>query len=85
MNKLIAGVLTAGIILSSAQAFADDWKTEQTNRDQRDQLMKDCMSRMAAQNDGSSKEKMKKDCKAELNNSMNRDSMVKDDSTNPPN
>jgi pentapeptide MXKDX repeat protein len=85
MNKLIAGALTAGIILSSTQVFADDWKTEQTNRDQRDQLMKDCMSRMAAKNDGSSKEKMKKACDAELNNSMNKDSMIKDDDQNPPN
>ncbi len=85
MNRLIAGVLAAGIILSSAQVFADDLKTEQANQNQRDELMKDCMSRMAAKNDGSSKDKMKKACHAELNNSMNRDSMIKDDNTNPPN
>lgn len=85
MNKLIAGMLTAGIILSSAQAFADEKTAEQTNMDQRDQLMKECMSRMAAKNDGTPKDKMKKACKAELNNSMNRDSMIKDDDTNPPN
>jgi pentapeptide MXKDX repeat protein len=85
MNKLIAGVLSAGIILSSAQVFADDLKTEQANKDQREQLMNECMSRMAAKNDGSSKDTMKKACKAELNNSMNKDAMIKDDSTNPPN
>jgi pentapeptide MXKDX repeat protein len=85
MNRLIAGVVTAGIVLSSAQLFADARTTEQINRDQRDQLIKDCMSRMAAKNDGSSKHAMKKACNAELNNSMNKDSMIKDDNPNPPN
>ena len=87
MKKLISAVLTAGIILTGAQAFAADTPPDHMSKDQ---TMKDCMSRMAAKNDGSTKVAMKKACKAEMNNSMNKDmmgkhdSMTKDANTAPP-
>jgi hypothetical protein len=73
MNKLIVGVVTAGMILAGAQVFSGDMQTDKTSKDQKEQLMKDCMTRMAAKNDGSSKEKMKEACKAEMNTSMSKD------------
>jgi pentapeptide MXKDX repeat protein len=82
MNKILAGVLTVGIILSGAQAFAGDTQTNPPPS--KDQTMKDCMSRMAEKNDGTTKENMKKACKAEMNNSMNKDAMGKDDNTTMP-
>lgn len=76
MKRLIASALMAGMMLVGTQAFADD-----TQKDTKHQMMKDCMSRMSAKNDGSTKAQMRAACKTEIKNGMNKDRMGKDDST----
>jgi len=90
MNKLTAGLLTAALILTGAQAFSGDTQADPMSKDK---MMSDCMSRMTAKNDGSTKDQMMAACKAEMKKGMNKDSMSKDsmnkdnmskDSNTPP-
>ena len=73
MKRLIASVLMAGMMLVGTQAFADD-----TQKDTKHQMMKDCMSRMSAKNDGSTKAQMRAACKTEIKNANKDDSTTHD-------
>jgi len=73
MKSLIASVLMAGMMLVGTQAFADD-----TQKDTKHQMMKDCMSRMSAKNDGSTKAQMRAACKTEIKNANKDDSTTHD-------
>jgi hypothetical protein len=67
MTKLGASLLAAGIMVAGMHAYADDMHKNHPNREQR---MKDCMSRMTAKNDGSTKEQMQTACDAEMKKGM---------------
>jgi pentapeptide MXKDX repeat protein len=77
MNRITAGTVMAAMLLIGTQAFADDMAKDHMTQDQM-QMMKDCMSRMSAKNDGSTKDQMRAACKTEMKNHMNKDGMNKD-------
>ena len=64
MKYLRTSVFAAALIFVGAQAFADDLTNDQTSAHK--QMMKDCMTRMQAKNDGSTHEQMKSACVAQL-------------------
>ena len=73
MNTLISSVVTAGLMMVGAQAFAVDPPASALVTPQTDSLtvtqkatMKDCMDRMTAKNDGTSQDKITMACKQEL-------------------
>lgn len=76
MNRITAGTVMAAMLLIGTQAFADDMSKDHMTPDQM-QMMKDCMSRMSAKNDGSTKDQMRAACKTEMQNHMNKDGMNK--------
>ncbi|GAC1452871.1 MAG: hypothetical protein PVSMB6_06050 [Steroidobacteraceae bacterium] len=67
-------------MLIGTQAFAGDM---QQNHMAKKQMMKECMERMAANHDGSTRHQMKSACRAEMrehmkNSGMSHDEMNKD-------
>lgn len=68
MNKLITGVLTASFMVVGAQAFADEMQGTPPEKLTITQqaMMKGCMDRMTAKNDGSSVDTMTIACRQEL-------------------
>ena len=66
MTKLSASLLATAIMLTGTHAIADDMQKDQNQ----EQMMKDCMSRMAAKGDGSTKDQMHTACMAEMKNGM---------------
>ncbi len=81
MNKSIAGVFAAGFIFAGSASFAD--APQQEHMTNRSQMMKDCMARMTAKNDGSSKQEMKTACKTELTGGMSGGNTTKGESLVP--
>lgn len=73
MNTFITSVVTAGLMMVGAQAFAADPpasapttpQTESASAAQK-ATMKECVDRMTAKNDGSSQDKITMACKQEL-------------------
>lgn len=63
MNKLGTSLVAATIMFSGMHAVADDMPKDHMNKEQ---MMKECMGRMAAKNDGSTKDQMKTMCEAEM-------------------
>ena len=59
MKRLISGIVSAGFLLAGAQAYAGDSMQSDASHHQ---MMKDCMARHAAKNDGMSKSDVKKAC-----------------------
>jgi hypothetical protein len=100
MNKLITGILTAGVMLTGAGAFAQDSQmnpatsapssssassdsatstassSSTSSSPSKHQMMKDCMTRQAAKNDGSTKMQIKKACKDEMKSGVATDSSM---------
>ncbi len=87
MNKLVAGMLAAGFIFASTQSFSDDTMKDHMKSSQ---MMKDCMARMTAKNDGSTKDQMKTACKTEMTGGMSKgnttqgESLIHGDMNTPP-
>lgn len=63
MKRLICTIVCAGFVFAGAQALADD---SMQNDSTHHQMMKDCMAKHAAKNDGMSKADMKKACGDEM-------------------
>jgi len=64
VKRLISGMVCAGFLLAGAQAFAGDSMQSDTSHHQ---MMKDCMAKHAAKNDGMSASDIKKACSDEMN------------------
>lgn len=79
MNQLASSALTVGLMLIGAQAFAGDMQNDHMMKKP---MMNDCMSKMAAKNDGSTKEQMTAACKAETKKHMDKDDKMTP-ATNP--
>jgi pentapeptide MXKDX repeat protein len=75
MNKLITVVFSTGLMFVGAQAFSDDMSKEHMSKHE---MMKECMSRMTAKSDGSTKKQMHEACEMEMKNGMHKDGMGKD-------
>jgi hypothetical protein len=69
MKKLITGLAACGILSMGAVANAQQ-TTGGTPTATKHQMMKECMDRQVAKNDGSTKSQMKKTCKAEIKSGM---------------
>jgi pentapeptide MXKDX repeat protein len=65
MKRLINAIVCASFVCAGAQAFGDD--TVQNSTSTNHQMMKDCMAKHAANNDGMSKTDVKKACSDEMN------------------
>ena len=65
MKKLIIGLAACGIISIGVGATAQQ-TTGGTPTATKHQMMKECMDRQVAKNDGSTKSQMKKVCKADV-------------------
>ena len=76
MTKFVTSVLSAALLLAGSQAFADDMQKDHMSKDQ---VMKECMTRMAAKSDGSTKQQMHDACVMEMKNGMHKDGMGKDE------
>ena len=64
MKHLRTSVCAAALIFVGAHAFADDMTNDHMSAHK--QMMKDCMTRMQAKNDGATHEQMKSACVAQL-------------------
>ena len=62
MKHLVSAIVCAGVLCAGAQAFAGDTDTSSNH-----QMMKDCVAKHAANNDGMSRSDVKKACRDELN------------------
>ncbi len=67
MTKLGTSLFAAGLLLAGMQAFADDTQEGTMNKEQ---MMKDCMARMTAKDDGATKEQIHSACEAEIKKGM---------------
>lgn len=65
MKGLINAIVCAGFVCAGAQAVAGD--TAQSDTSTNHQMMKDCMAKHAASNDGMSRTDAKKACRDEMN------------------
>jgi hypothetical protein len=83
MNKSVAGVFAAGFIFAGSAAFSD--ATQQDPMMNHKQMMKECMARMTAKNDGSTKGQMKTACKTEMMGGMSKGNTTKGESLVPGN
>lgn len=66
MNRAINSVVLTGLILCSAQAFADDSMTKATPTNH--QMMKECIDKQKTSAVNMSKAEMKRICKDQLKN-----------------
>lgn len=64
MKPIRMSIFAAALILVGAQAFADDMTSDHMSAHK--QLMKECMTRMQAKNDGSTHEQMRSACVSQL-------------------
>jgi hypothetical protein len=64
MKHLVNSIVCAAFVFAGAQAFAGD--TAQSNPSTNHQMMKDCVAKHAANNDGMSKTDAKKACSDEM-------------------
>jgi hypothetical protein len=62
MKSLVKTIVCAGFLVAGAQAFAGDTDTSSNH-----QMMKDCVAKHAASNDGMSKADAKKACSDQMN------------------
>ena len=69
MKKLMTGLAVCGIFSIGVAATAQQ-TTGGTPTATKHQMMKECMDRQVAKNDGSTKSQMKKACKAEIKSGM---------------
>jgi pentapeptide MXKDX repeat protein len=65
MKRLINAIVCAGFVFVGAEAFAGDIVQSDTSTNH--QMMKDCVAKHAANNDGMSKPDIKKACSDEMN------------------
>jgi pentapeptide MXKDX repeat protein len=73
MRRLITSIICAGFVCAGTQAVADDsMQSDTPTMATQHQMMKDCMAKHAAQNDGMSKTDIKKACGDEIK--MQKDS-----------
>ena len=75
MNQYLIGCMAAAALSLGASVFAQE--TPPVKPMTKHQMMKECMAREASNNDGSTKAQKKKVCKAEINNNMNTQDMLK--------
>lgn len=68
MKQIITGLAACGILSIGAAAVAQQTTTG-TPTASKHQMMKECMERQVAKNDGSTKSQMKKFCKADIKSS----------------
>jgi pentapeptide MXKDX repeat protein len=64
MKLLISAIVSTGVLCLGAQALADD--SMQSDSSSHHQMMKDCVAKHAAKNDGMSESDMKAACKDEM-------------------
>jgi hypothetical protein len=81
MKHLLTSILASGLLLAGAQVFAGDMQDQSASTHK--QMMKDCMTRMQAKNDGSTHDQMKASCKAHMNDNMNKDDATSDQAMKP--
>jgi hypothetical protein len=65
MNRILALLAIAGLMLTASSAFADD-EVSQAGMAQQHKMMKDCMARHASADSGATKGDMEKACKHEM-------------------
>lgn len=65
MKSLVNAIICVGFVCAGAQAFAGD--TVQSDTSTNHQMMRDCIAKHAAKNDGMSKTDVKKACSDEMN------------------
>ena len=84
MKQLIMAIVCTGMLCTAAQALADNSTSSDTSSHQ---MMKDCMAKHAAKNDGTSKADMKKACNDEMTTQSSSSSTPKatDDPTTDKN
>lgn len=69
MKHLYTSLFVAGIMLAGMSAFADDMQKDHMGDDKMmKEMMKECMSRMAAKKDGSTHDQMHAACMEEMKN-----------------
>jgi hypothetical protein len=68
MNRIISTLLVVAAMGAGAQAFADDTSSSTASGTTMNthQMMKDCMAKAKAANNGMSEEDMKKSCKDQI-------------------
>jgi len=81
MNRYLIGCLAAAVLSLGAGVFAQETPpaaaTPPVKPMTKHKMMKECMAREVSNNDGSTKAQKKKICKAEINNNMNIQDMLK--------
>jgi len=65
MTRILAPLAIAGLMLAGSYAFAND-EASQAGMAQQHKMMKDCMAKHAAADNGMTKADMKKACKEEM-------------------
>ena len=80
MKILPSMILASGMLFTGMYAQADDMQKHPMNHDQ---MMKECMSRMKAKNDGATKDQMHAACLDEMKSAMGNDDMSKDEMDKP--
>jgi predicted lipoprotein len=83
MKNLISGLTACGILAFSAAATAQQTSSG-TPTASKHQMMKECMNRQLAKNDGSTKSQMKSFCKADIESSKSTAQPVPNETTPAP-
>jgi hypothetical protein len=72
MNRMITALLVAGLMGTGMQAFADDTATPPANGEHQmmRKMMKECMAKAKAANNGMSKKDMRKSCHDQIKSKL---------------